>query len=450
MQISRGTLKQNLRRERAGKMTFEEGLRLVQSEFMDPEVLGEEEAARNRRAAEDAMAGVPGSRETVISLLVSFLSDRGIEIKEMDMQLAAYEIYRELWGLGPLEEIYCDPEVNEIQVNAPDRVYVLKNLRLEYVPGVRFRDDDHVMNLIARLVMHDRGVALNRSNPTVESMRKDGTRITATCPPVSEHVTCTLRKHLRRVVSFEEMISRGVLDEKGRDLLRLLVKGRANIAVIGGVGSGKTTLVRTLCGEFDRRARIVVLETDRELQLARNYPDRNVIELEEHAEIGRTLKSIFRVVLRYSPTVIIVGEFRGEGEASEAVQACERGHDGSITTAHFNSARLFVSGTARMLLREGLNLPRDAAEEMVASAFNVVVKMFGDSTRGVMKLEAITELIPGTPVIYRDLLRWVPSGSDYLEGNWQLVERPSEELILRLNKYGVSREMLEEVYRRCS
>lgn len=422
----------------------------MQDRILDPESLGEEEAARNRRVAEDAMAGVPGARVQAIKMVEGFLAGRGVEIEGMDLPRAAYEIYRELWGLGPLEEAYRDPAVNEIQVNAPDQVFVLRDLKLERLEDVRFRDDDHVLNLVARMVMHDRGVSLNRSSPTIESMRKDGTRITATCPPVSEHVTLVMRKHTPRVVTFEEMIERGVIDEKCRDLLRLLVRGRANMAVIGGVGSGKTTMVRTFFGETDPRARTVVLETDRELFLSKNYPGRNIVELEEHPEVGRTLKDLFRVVLRYTPTIIIVGEFRGEGEATEAVRACERGHDSSMTTAHFNSPQEFVSGTARMLIREGYNLPEKAAMKLVATAFNVVVKMRGDATRGVIKLESITELLPGNPVQYRELLRWVPSGWDYYEGDWKLFEKPSERLLHRLFVYGVTAQMVEEVYQKWS
>ncbi|SHE97522.1 pilus assembly protein CpaF [Desulfofundulus australicus DSM 11792] len=396
------------------------------------------------------MAGVPGARSESVKMVEEFLSERGVEVEGMDLSRAAYEIYRELWGLGPLEEVYRDPAVNEIQVNALDKIFVLRNLRLEPVEDVRFRDDDHVMSLVTRMVMHDRGVSLNRSSPTIESMRKDGTRITATCPPVSEYVTLTLRKHIPRAITFDEMVERGTMDEKGRDLLKLLVRGRANIAVVGGVGSGKTTMVRTLFSETDPRARTVVLETDRELFLSKNYPGHNIVELEEHPEVGRTLKGLFRVVLRFTPTMIIVGEFRGEGEATEAVRACERGHDGSITTAHFGSAPEFVSGTARLLVKEGLNLPREAAEELVAAAFNVVVKMFGDSTRGVIKLESVTELVPGNPVQYRDLLRWVPSGDDYLKGDWKLVERPGKRLLSRLFRYGVTGRMVEEVYEKWS
>ena len=423
-------------------MDFEGALRYVQSCFNAEEVVGEEKHVERERIAAWAMAGKPGARNAAIKALLEFFGESGLKVKGMEPQRAAYEIYRELWGLGPLEEVYRDPGVNELEVNAPDKVYVLKDLRLEPVPGVGFRSDAEVIALVKRMIMHDRGASFDHSKPTVEAMRMDGTRITATCPPVTEGVTLCLRKHIQKAVPFEDMIARGVMDARTAELLKLLVRGRANIAIIGGVGSGKTTLLRTMFGESDPRARVVTLESDRELHLLKNYPDRNIVEMEEHPEVGCTLKVLFRTVLRYTPTFIIVGEFRGEGEAIEAVRACERGHDGSMTTAHFGSAQEFVEGTARLLLKEGLTLPQDALEALVASAFNVTVRMFGDPTRGIMRLEAVSELVPGGRP--RDLVVWEPRGTDG-RGVWKQVDPPSERLLARLDRYGVPPGAVGEV-----
>lgn len=426
---------------------MEQAIRLVQEVIQDPDFLGEEQAAKNRQALEEAMAGVPGGRSAAVSLVKKTLEECGAEVEGADLAAAAYEIYRRVWGLGPLEELYRDPAVNEIRVNAPDRVYVLRNMKNERAE-VRFESDEDVLNLVTRLVMHDRGVALNKSSPTIESMRKDGTRITATCPPVTEHVTLVLRKHIPRALTFEEMIAGEVMDSRTADLIRLLVRGRANMLVVGGVGSGKTTQVRTYFSEVDRNARVIVLETDRELFLAKNYPDMDIVEMEEHPEANRTLAQLFRIVLRYSPTTIIVGEFRGQGEAREAVRACERGHDGSMATAHFGSPAEAVSGTARLLIEEGLNLPQKLAEQMVAAAFNVVVKMFGDPTRGIIRLESVTEVISeGNRVVCRDLVRWVTEEEGSAKGEWRVVGAPSERLVSRLARYGVRRADLEAVFK---
>lgn len=381
------------------------------------------------------MAGVPGAREQAVRIVLETLVQHGAEVEGMALEEAAEEIYSYAWGLGPLEPLYRDPSVNEIRVNAPDRVYVLRNVRNERV-DVRFRDDEHVMKIVTRITMHDRGVALNRSSPTIESMRKDGTRITATCPPVTEHVTLVLRKPFPRVVTPGEMERLGTLDAKVWRVLETLVRGRANVLISGGTGSGKTTLLRTLFAASAPSARTVVLETDRELFLAKLFPERDIIEMEEHPETGRTLGSLFKVVLRYSPNIFIVGEFRGADEAREAVRACLRGHDGSMATAHFGSPREAVEGVAKLLVEGGLNVPLRVAASLVASAYHVVVQMFGDSTRGRILLESVTEIWPeGQAVGYRDLVRWRPRGDDYLEGEWEVCGRPTRRLVERLLRY---------------
>ncbi|MGB9886808.1 MAG: ATPase, T2SS/T4P/T4SS family [Moorellales bacterium] len=418
---------------------LKQATRLVQETIQDPSVVGEETAARNKEILEAAMAGVPGFRSRAVEAVKAVLELHGVEVEGMDLDAASYEIYKYAWGLDVIEDLYRDPEVNEIRVNAPDRVYVLRRLKNERT-DVRFRDDEHVLKIITRITMHDRGVSLNRSSPTLESVRKDGTRVTATCPPVTEHVTLVLRKHIPRALTPEEMIASGVFDEKVWEVLRALVRGRANILVCGGVGSGKTTLVRTLYRETHENARCVALESDRELFLAKNFPERDIVEMEEHPETGRTLASLFRTVLRYSPTFIVVGEYRSAEEAKEAIEACRRGHDGSMATAHFNSPEEAVVGTARLYVESGAGVRPEAAAQAVASAYNVVVQMFGDPTRGVLKLERIAEVAPDGDrgAAINDLVRWTPRGEDYLDGDWKIVGSPGRRLAERLARYGSS------------
>lgn len=422
-------------REKIGRVDIKQATRIIQEVIQDTAEVGEENALQNKEILENAMAGVPGAGKRAVEVIHDELKRLGIEVEGMDLAHASYEIYKYAWGLGPIEDVYHDPSVNEIRVNASDQVYILRNLRNEKAK-ICFRDDEHVMKIITRITLHDRGVALNRSNPTIESMRKDGTRIAATCPPVTEHVTLVLRKPFSRVVTPDEFVKLGTLDEKTWLVLETLVAGRANVIIAGGTGSGKTTLLRTLFSATPSNARTMVLETDRELFLGKLFPDRDIIEMEEHPEAGRTLGGLFKIVLRFSPNLIIVGEFRAAGEAKEAVRACLRGHDGSLATAHFGTPRETIEGTGKLLLEEGMNLPLDVAVSLVASAYHVVVQMFGDSTRGMIKVESVTEVCPSVSGIeYRDLVRWVPKGDDYFEGDWKICASPSARLLERLKRY---------------
>lgn len=428
--------------EIVGLVTVKEATAFIQRIVQNPDKLGLERAKENKQLIERALEGTIEDIPKVKQLIRDIIDEYGIEITDMPLNDAIEDMYAYMWGLGPLEDVYHDPETNEIQVNGYDQVYRIRKLKTEQL-DIRFRDDEHIRNIIQRIVMHDRGVSLNESHPMIESMRRDGTRITATCKPVSENTTLALRKQLIKVLTLEDLIHSETLDKKTWNLLTTLIKGRANILLSGGVGSGKTSLTRTLFSLTHSNARTLVLENDRELFLRNHFPGRNIIEFEEHPEAGASLKTLFRTLLRYSPNIIIVGEFRGAGEAREAVRACERGHHGSMATAHFSSPREAIEGTGRLLLEEGLSIPASAATLMVAGAYNVVIQMFGDTTRGIIKVDSVTEVdLKGDEVIYRDLIKWVPQAEEYTIGDWVVKSQPGPRLTERLGQYGVTLEVL--------
>jgi pilus assembly protein CpaF len=418
---------------------FEQARIFIQETIQDTNRIGRERADKNAKMIVEVMAGNREYKQELIDTVVELIKELNITVDGYDEQKLAYEIYKSSWGLDILEEIYYDPKVNEIRVNGPDQIYVLRELRNEKIEGLAFRDDEHVRSVITKMIMHDQGIQFNKSNPTVESMRKDGTRLTATQSPVTRNCTFALRKHMDHIMTPEEHIAKGSMNKEVWDIIETLVKGRANVLISGGVGSGKTTLLRTMFSIVDQRCRVIVLETDRELKLTEHFPDRDIVEFEEHVESkGGALKDLFKVVLRYSPTIIVVGEFRGGGEATEAIRACMRGHDGSVVTAHFSSCKEAVEGTGRLLIEEGLPITAELAGLYVASAFNVIIQMYGDPVRGAILVERITEIVSkNKEVHYNDLIEWRPDGDDYLIGNWHKVNKPSDRLIERFKKYNV-------------
>ncbi|MGD0620953.1 MAG: ATPase, T2SS/T4P/T4SS family [Thermacetogeniaceae bacterium] len=427
--------KQQDQRDKVGVVDLKQATSIIQKIIQEPQALGEERATQNKQVLEDAMAGAPGMDQKSQEIIAGLLDENGVEVEGMETRQVAYKIYKYAWGLGPIEEAYNDLDVNEIRINAPKDIYVLRKIKNERLNGVSFHDDEHIRKIVTRITMHDQGIALNKSCPTIESMRRDGTRITATCPPVTKNTTLVLRKPYPHLITPEEMIALGTMDKKVWAVLKTSVKAGANILIAGGVGSGKTTLMRTVSSEIDQSERIIVLETDSELMLGKAFPDRDIIEFEEHRESKRSMGELFIVILRYSPTRILIGEFRGAGEAKEAIRACVRGHS-SMATAHFSSPKEAIEGTARLLLEEGMNLPLDVAVLTVASAFNIVVQMFGDPVRGAIMVESVTEVIVDQgEAKYQDLIRWTSHGTDYLDGSWQHKGELSPAMIDRLCKH---------------
>lgn len=404
------------------------------------------ERAARQALVRDAMAGEPQAVRAAEEMVASILEEEMVEVDGHSRKRAAYEIYARLWGLGPVEAVYRDPEVDEVRANGPDKVFLQRRGRNEPA-GVRFADEAELEAVIKRMILHDEGASLDRSSPRVESVRRDGSRLTATCPPVTRSWTFALRKHGTFDMSVENLARAGTLDPKVWGALSLLARGRANILFCGNVGSGKTSLMRKLLGELHPNLRILVIGKDLELLLYRHYPERDVIELEEHPEVGVSMKELFETALRESPDVIAVEEFRGAGEAIEAVRACTRGHPGSMATAHFNSPEEAIEGTAMLMLEEGLNLPLELAKLRVARSFDVVVQMFSDSVRGTKKLVSATEVLvgPAGEIGFRDLIRWEPRGDDYLgPGEWVFANPPSPGLRAKMFRFGVTDAMVRK------
>ncbi|AEG15977.1 type II secretion system protein E [Desulfofundulus kuznetsovii DSM 6115] len=328
-----------------------------------------------------AMAGEPDMHLEAQRLILRALEEGKKVVAGCTLGEAARLIYARVWGLDAVEDLYRDPEVNEIQVNGPDEVFVDRLGRQERV-DVSFGSPEMVEAVIKRMILHDMGASLDRSNPVVESVRKDGSRLTATCYPMSDTWTFVLRKHHTVDMSVENLERLGTLDRRVWEVMRLLARGRTNILFSGNPRSGKTSLLRKLVGELAQRLRIVVIGKDLELKLRQEYPDRNIVEFEAHPEIGTGMQEIFEATLRESPDVVIIEEFRGKGEAVEAIHACTRGIRGAMATAHFNSPREAVEGIAMMFEEEGLHIPFETAMLRVAAAFDVVVQMMNDSDKG--------------------------------------------------------------------
>ena len=421
------------------KLTVEEAKEYVQDRIYKAEKNKDEIQGIFR----DAMAGDPATYKKVMETIKEILV--GINLEGATPDEAAKIIYSQNWVLDVVEKYYRDKEVDEIRVNGPGNIYVVRRGKSEKAPE-SFESEEKVETVIKRMIIDDVGISLDRSSPRVESVRKDGSRLTATCYPVSKTWTFVLRKHDTFEMTVDNLIKYKTMDERVWEILRLLVKGRVNLLFSGNVGSGKTSLMRKLIETTDPALRILVIGKDLELKLLDHYPDKDIIEMEEHAHLGASMKELFETALRESPDCIIIEEFRGVGEAIEAIRACTRGHYGSMASAHFNNAEEAVEGTAMMMLEEGLNLPLDLAKLRMARAFNVVIQMYGDAQTGVKKLVSITEIYvdKGNNINYIPLVEWVPSGEEYTgAGKWEVRGNPSPKLMAHIART-VSREEIEK------
>ncbi|WP_432004754.1 TadA family conjugal transfer-associated ATPase [Streptomyces parvus] len=288
---------------------------------------------------------------------------------------AAEELRGELVGTGVLEPLLADPEVTDVLVSAPDRVWVDRGGGLQ-LTGVTFPDAAAVRRLAQRLAAVA-GRRLDDARPWVDARLPDGTRMHAVLPPVAVASTClSLRVVRPRAFSLAEMVDAGTVPPGGDRILRALVEARISYVISGGTGAGKTTLLSSLLGAVGVNERIVLAEDSAELR-----PDHpHVVRLESRPAnqegAGRvTLRDLVRQALRMRPDRLVVGEVRG-AEVTELLAALNTGHEGGCGTVHANAAehvpaRLEALGTAA-------GLDRVALHSQLAAALSVVVHLVRD------------------------------------------------------------------------
>ena len=351
-------------------------------------------------------------RRLVEGMCADAIKDNPFAIPLGDRERLVEELISEILGLGPIEPLLKDPSVTEVMVNGPDSIYIERKGRLQKT-DVRFRNTEHLMHIIDRIVTAV-GRRVDESSPMVDARLADGSRVNVIIPPLSLIGPCvTIRKFSKDVLTVDKMIEFGSFDQRMAEFLEDCVKGRLNIVVSGGTGSGKTTLLNVLSSYVPATERIVTLEDSAELQLKQDH----VVTLETRppnieGEGEVTMRDLVRNALRMRPDRIIVGECR-TGEALDVLQAMNTGHDGSMTTAHANSARDALSRLETMVLMSGMELPLRAIRSQIASAVDIIVQIarLRDGSRKIINIAEVTGM-EGDIITLQDLFRFENHGLD--------------------------------------
>ena len=239
--------------------------------------------------------------------------------------------------------------------------------------AVRFEDEAHLRHVIDRIVSAV-GRRVDESSPMVDARLPDGSRVNAVLPPLAvDGPLLTIRKFSAAVLSIAHDGRHRQRGGGARELLERAVRGRLNIVISGGTGTGKTTLLNALAAYIDPAERIVTVEDAAELRLPQPHVARleaRPSNIEGRGEI--TVRALVRNALRMRPDRIVVGEVRG-GEALDMLQAMNTGHDGSLTTVHASSPEDALRRIETMALMGGVDLPHAAIREQLHSAVDLVV-----------------------------------------------------------------------------
>lgn len=326
-----------------------------------------------------------------------------------------------VFGYGPLQDLLEMPHVNEIMVVGKDHIYIEKEGVISSTDRSFFSEE--IVNSIIERIITPIGRRIDRSTPLVDARLPDGSRVNAIINPLSlSGPVLTIRKFAMIPFTIDDLIEMNTLTESTANFLRACVRGRKNLLISGGTGSGKTTTLNVLSSFIDPEERIITIEESAELQL----PQEHLVRLETRppnieGKGAYTIRDLVRNALRMRPDRIIVGEVRGP-EAIDMLQAMNTGHDGSMTTIHANSPADTMLRLETMVLT-GVEMPVRAIREQIVAALDLVVQIarMPDGSRRVTHISEIVgidmeteQIITEDIYVLRQTGQRGPDGKDIL------------------------------------
>lgn len=289
-------------------------------------------------------------------------------------------------GLGPLAQFMDSPEVTEIMVNGPGRVWL--DCRGSLVETAVWLDADEIQVIVER-ILDPLGLRVDRTSPMVDARLEDGSRVNVVIPPLAvDGPVVTIRRFSVGTLPLAEFGPPPLVE-----LLAALVKAHATVLVVGGTGAGKTTLLNAMGQHLEPEERVVTVEDTAELR----FGGRHIVRLESRPAnsegIGQvSIRDLVRNALRMRPDRLVVGEVRG-GEALDLLLALNTGHSGSLATCHANGPDAALHRIRTLALMGGVDLPVSAITPQVVGGFDAVVQVVKAGAS--RKVKTVVEVKPG-------------------------------------------------------
>lgn len=300
------------------------------------------------------------------------------------------ELFYSVRKLDVLQELIEDETVTEIMVNGPDAIFVERGGRLGKWDK-SFTSREKLEDVIQQIAGRCNRV-INESMPIVDARLENGARVNAVISPVALNgPILTIRRFPDSPITMDRLIALGSLTCECARFLKALVRARYSIVIGGGTGSGKTTFLGALSDYIPEDERIITIEDNAELKI---QGVENLVRLEAkmanmEGAVSVSIRDLIKTALRMRPDRIVVGEVRG-GEAVDMLQALNTGHEGSLSTAHANSARDMLSRLETMTLM-GVDLPLEAIRRQIASGVDILIHLgrMRDKTRKVLEITEV-------------------------------------------------------------
>ncbi len=293
-------------------------------------------------------------------------------------ELAA-AIHAALFGVGRLQPLLEDQQIENIDINGCDRVFLGYADGREVIGGAVAENDAELIELIQVLAAYS-GLSsrpFDTANPQLDLRLPDGSRLSAVMD-VTLRPAVSIRRARMGKVFLADLVGNGTMSPEVGSFLAAAVAARKNIMIAGATNAGKTTLLRALANQIPAEERLITVERALELGLD-HFPELhpNVIALEErlpnmegHGAI--TMAELVRRSLRMNPSRVIVGEVLGD-EIVTMLNAMSQGNDGSLSTIHSNSSLEVFNRIATYAIQSAERLPVEATHMLIAGAIDFVV-----------------------------------------------------------------------------
>jgi pilus assembly protein CpaF len=319
-----------------------------------------------------------------------------------DLAAATRAVWDSVAGYGALQRYFDDPDVEEIWVNEPARVFVARDGVAELTTTLLTRDE--VCDLVERMLKPS-GRRVDLSSPFVDAVLPDGSRLHVVIPDITrEHWYVNIRKFVMKADSLDDLVRLGTLTRQSARFLEAAVASGLNVVLAGGTQAGKTTMLNCLAAAIPARERVVTCEEVFELRI----PHRDVASLQcRQPSLEGTgdvpLRRLVKEALRMRPSRIIVGEVR-QAESLDLLIALNSGLPG-MCTIHANSAREAVTKMCLLPLLAGENVSARFVVPTVAASVDLVVhaSLERDGRRLVQEIVAVPGRVEGDVVEIADL-----------------------------------------------
>ena len=284
-----------------------------------------------------------------------------------------------------------------------------------------FKSARELERVTRALIQYDAPYELTRNRPKIFTDMKDGSRVTAMRPPLSETWTFFVRKFESAPMGLENCYS-GEGVEKLICYLKLLVKGSLHIAITGSMGSGKTTLLKELIRYINPTYNIRTSETMFELNVRKVLPNRNIVPFRETDAVS--MEELIDGLKKTDASCILLGEVSTEQLAYLSTQLSKITEQ-QILTCHPTSTEGLISYFRQALMNKGSFTSEKLATDEVVRSINIDIHTCKDTETGQRYIEYINEILPGGKI--RQLLQ-------FSAGRYEVISAPSDECTKKMLK----------------